>query len=848
MSTPYQLSAVDYAGLGWSPIPLPTGAKWPPPDGVTGAAGVFVGVIKAEEWVKPRARYNAGNANFPPGNVALRLPKNVIGIDVDTYDEKAGASSLEKAEKAWGELPPTWISSSRRDGSGIRLFRVPEGLNWPESLRKFHGGGVEILRWDHRYAIVFPSVHPETKGMYCWCRPDGEWVTDEVPGVDELAELPDSWVAGLTEGKEWVGHEAAELDQNGVRDWLKERDATLGTEICDVMTSTLSKYGRQLMEAGEDGGAHDEGRNGVWALLRDAAAGHSGVNKALAKLRKTFLTAVGKRRGEKQAREEWARALMRGVAKVVAEGTPEDSDPCAMISDRWRPRVVGADGKETTSLPRLGGTGSGEDKRRGSSAFDWTRDDIGNGQRICSAYGGDMLNIPGLGGWHTWTGKRWERDKSGQTLRWAMELVRNMDKEAEFIEDLKERAAFAKFIRSSGMMAKLRAMLDAAAGMRGMTVDAEEFDSDPRLLLTPNGVLELGDNGVVDFRPVERSDKLTKLTRAEYHPDAVSADWDKFLSRAVPDLDTRHWLQKALGYSMYGRNPGRLLFMIQGATSSGKSTVVEAVAYALGEYASTFSMSLFRSEKQAGANPQLFRVMTRRFIRVSETSSEWTLHADQIKRVTGGSDHLEARLLYSNELVSAAPAFTPWIVCNDPPVINGADLALYRRMFTVPFNETIPEDEEDVRISERLHTPEGSAAVLAWLVEGWKAWGTEGLRDTPAAITAATMKTREELSEFDAFLRDCTSGSAESAVASKDLYTAYTSWCEDSGVKGNDVESANSFGRSLSKRGYGIVKKRLPESRSRVSLRTGMRLRSGWAKRVAALETVGWEGWWEGSS
>lgn len=833
--TPYQLSAVDYAGLGWSPIPLPINEKSPPPDGYTGANGTFVGPIKAEEWSTPGSagRFKAGNANFPVGNVGLRLPRDVVGIDVDMYEGKAGRETLRKAEEAWGALPPTWMSSSRRDGSGIRLFRVPEGLAWPESLRKSHGGGVELLRWDHRYAIVFPSVHPDTGGVYLWKRPDGEWVTDEVPGVDELTDMPEEWVAGLTAGREWVERSAADLDQNGVREWLSERDGGKPGEVapCDVMSNTLARYSRQVREAGDDGGAHDEARNGAWALIGDAAAGHAGVNRALMKLREVFLVAVKGRRSDKMAREEWARILMRGVAKVVAEGDPETEDSCAMISGPtvWSPTVMGS----------VGGSGGGAGRgsgRGGSSAFDWTRDDIGNAQRLVNLYGEDLQYVEGLGGWHIWDRVRWALDRNGQVYRWAMEMVRGMEREANFIEDLKERASFVSFIRSSGGQARLRAMIELSAKMRGMTSYAEEFDADATKLLCPNGVLELRDDGC-RFRPVDRQDRITKITRVPYVPDARSEDWDKFLGRSVPDEGVRHWLQKAMGYSMYGRNPGRHLFFIQGRTSSGKSTIVEAVAHALGEYASTFDLALFRSTRDAsGSNVAMVKALPRRFIYASETSSEWNLHADQIKRVTGGADRISARLNYSNELVEAIPAFTPWVICNDPPVINGADQALYRRMYTIPFNETIGVDEEDVRLIDRLQAPEGSTAVLAWLVAGWEAYAREGLRDAPTDVAMATLATQEELSEFDAFLRDATRREATACVLVKDLYLAYTSWCEDNGVK--DQYNAIHFGRAITKRGYGADKARFGDVQARV--RTGLGLRSGWAKRVSATDTSEW--------
>jgi putative DNA primase/helicase len=125
-------------------------------------------------------------------------------------------------------------------------------------------------------------------------------------------------------------------------------------------------------------------------------------------------------------------------------------------------------------------------------------------------------------------------------------------------------------------------------------------------------------------------------------------------------------------------------------------------------------------------------------------------------------------------------------------------MALYRRLYTIPFNETIAEADEDVFLGEKLRAPEGAEGVLAWLVEGWKKYAANGLRDVPAGIANATMKTREELSEFDVWLTEQCVRGAEYAVTSEDLYDNYRMWCEDAEVK---RESKIEFGRLLAKRG-----------------------------------------------
>ena len=128
------------------------------------------------------------------------MPENVIGIDVDSYDGRNGGRTIAKLEAQLGPLPPTWVSTSREDGtgSGIRLFRVPPGLRFVSDLG--NESHVEILRREHRYAVVWPSIHPDTENIYRWYyQTVSGWVTGMwPPAPDDLAELPEPWIRYLT--------------------------------------------------------------------------------------------------------------------------------------------------------------------------------------------------------------------------------------------------------------------------------------------------------------------------------------------------------------------------------------------------------------------------------------------------------------------------------------------------------------------------------------------------------------------------------------------------------------------------------------------------------------------------
>lgn len=180
--TPFASSWRAYHESGWTGVlPLPPGAKTPPPDGTTGTRGRDPSVETLETWERTRG----------DGNVALRMPPGVVGIDVDAYGSKVGGETLAALEAAYGALPPTWRSSARPGTvSGIRFYRVPPGTRFSGGL----GRHIDVIQHHHRYAVVWPSTNPAADGApYRWHGPDGE-PADRVPRVDELAELPPTWL------------------------------------------------------------------------------------------------------------------------------------------------------------------------------------------------------------------------------------------------------------------------------------------------------------------------------------------------------------------------------------------------------------------------------------------------------------------------------------------------------------------------------------------------------------------------------------------------------------------------------------------------------------------------------
>jgi hypothetical protein len=183
----YGQFAAHYLAAGWSPLPLPHGAKKSPPQGWTGYEGPWPTPEQVAAWA----------AEYSDGNIALRLPPNVVGIDYDAY-KADGVETMQRLTAELGPLPVTWRSSSRGNTpSGIYFYRLPDGLPRIGDV----GHGIETIRYGHRYAVVGPSTHPGDEktppgGIYTWYAPNG---TNKAPAVTDLPWLPGTWVQHLVD-------------------------------------------------------------------------------------------------------------------------------------------------------------------------------------------------------------------------------------------------------------------------------------------------------------------------------------------------------------------------------------------------------------------------------------------------------------------------------------------------------------------------------------------------------------------------------------------------------------------------------------------------------------------------
>lgn len=249
-----------------------------------------------------------------------------------------------------------------------------------------------------------------------------------------------------------------------------------------------------------------------------------------------------------------------------------------------------------------------------------------------------------------------------------------------------------------------------------------------------------------------------------------------------------------MGYSLTGDTTEQCLFVLWGSGSNGKSTLLTTAVTMLGEYAMSTRPETFMVKKGDTIPNDLAQLKGARLVIAVEADAGHRLAEGLLKTATG-NDRLTARFMRA-EFFSFVPTFKIFLASNHKPTIRGTDHAMWRRIKLVPFSVTIPDDQQDRHLADKLNAE--LPGILAWAVRGCLDWQRNGLGE-PDEVRAATAAYRAEMDVLGGFLGDACVVSPHARVASAALYQAYETWAH---TNGEDALSKRAFGLRLSERGF----------------------------------------------
>lgn len=396
--------------------------------------------------------------------------------------------------------------------------------------------------------------------------------------------------------------------------------------------------------------------------------------------------------------------------------------------------------------------------------FDAT--DAGNAARLVAATDGGIRYVRPWGKWVVYHEGRWVIDH-GDVL--VMELAKELA--PRWLLSRASDSEALQHAKRSRSHAAIRNMVALARGIPGVVVDHEELDADPYLLNVLNGTVNLRAG---QLRPHDPEDLITKQAPVIFDPNAQAPTWLACLETWQPDPEVRAYLQRAIGSAALGRHV-EALFVCHGTGANGKSAFFRALTDVLGpSFVATPHKALLtqtRHEQHGTEKAALFGI---RMLVASETESGAKLAEASIKELTGG-DVISARRMREDPW-SFKPTWTLFLHTNRRPNIAGGDEGIWRRVKLIPWTVTIPAEERDPDILARLH--EEASGVLNWVVEGAKAFLSQGLNE-PQAVAVATQGYRGDEDTVARFVAEHGIRTDQgSKVDTADLVTAHGRWCE----------------------------------------------------------------------
>ena len=380
--------------------------------------------------------------------------------------------------------------------------------------------------------------------------------------------------------------------------------------------------------------------------------------------------------------------------------------------------------------------------------------------------------------WFHWDGSRWAVDTKMLRYNSARETCRNLA--ASVKNDSLRRG-----ITSNSRVA---AIVEMARSDPRVWLDKDSFDSDPLLLTTPKGTVNLQTGAIHQHNP---ADFITKMTR---YPNAEGGCpvFEGFMGDVFEgNSQMVSFMQVALGYCLTGVIKEQVFLFAYGGSKNGKSTLFDVIEEIIGSYGNNLNAAALMSQKnsQHSTDIAMLEGVRAAFTTELDKSQRWNIPV--LKSITG-NQRIAARKMHQD--AGSFPNRVKLIISgNDLPRFEGGDAAMERRILLIPLNAYFSEAKRDRDMHTKLM---GEAPqILQWLIDGAMRYFKEGLL-VPEAVKSESQKYFVEMDTVKAWAETCLKREDGSFLPSKELLDHYASWGEDAQM------SAREFKKHLTRLGF----------------------------------------------
>lgn len=437
--------------------------------------------------------------------------------------------------------------------------------------------------------------------------------------------------------------------------------------------------------------------------------------------------------------------------------------------------------------------------------------DIGQAAVFNREYG-DRVRFSEATGFLYYDGVKWAEDPlkvqalaqelTGRQLKESKDLLRKAQEQAiDAAEEgeegaggkVKDSRAYFRFILKERKSAGIAGALSQVKPM--VQVKISDLDTDPYLLNTPDGAVNLRTGQIRENRAGDYCTKVTAVGPSEEGADLFS----QFLKKLTGgNEDLICYLQRVAGMCAVGTVKQEKLIIAVGEGGNGKSTFFNLLFRVFGDYAGTIRAEILTTGKGSNKQPELAELRGKRLIIAAELEDGTRMDTATVKKLCS-TDPIHAEKKYKDPF-HFMPSHTLILYTNHMPKVGTIDTGTWDRIIAIPFTQKLRGASGEVKNYAEYLFDHAGGAVLSWIIEGAAGFIEDNfMLNEPGCVTKATEKYKEENNWLGHFIEDCCETGKEYSVGAAVIYRAYKVYCSSNGEY---QRNSTDFKNALESAGY----------------------------------------------
>ena len=335
----------------------------------------------------------------------------------------------------------------------------------------------------------------------------------------------------------------------------------------------------------------------------------------------------------------------------------------------------------------------------------------------------------------------------------------------------------------------------------------QKTDSNKYLMCFKNGVVDFKTK---TFRAGSPDDYITKCTHTNYFEDigkymgsetdldenivTIVKEITEYMEQLYPIPELCEYMWCHLASCLIGENINQTCSFYIGSGSNGKSSIVELMSYAFGDYKGVLPISMVTEKRSSvgGTTSELIALKGVRYAVMQESSKGMKLNEGILKELTGG-DTIVARQLFK-ESETFTPQFTLVVCTNNYPEIEATDDGTWRRIKSIRHHAKFVDNMSDDRykgfpflfkknknVKDKLKV--WAPIFMSMLVH--KVFQTEGQVDDCEEVLKESNEYRENQDHVAKFINEMVVKEEGARIGPQNLWEEFKGWFQEnhSGTK-----------------------------------------------------------------